>query len=620
MEVAAKLIKRAGDLIRGIDYGYLQPLRVKYADGGVLLAMQIQSALRNETAVIRIKSDGLVVVNESQVGSSYGTRSLGRLLEKDERDKREIIIVGEPSISGRKIATFVEGLNTGYLKEINILQGCAMVFIKDYNLLQMLHRSEVPTVKLSPKLELTDQGIKDLSNFFKRFPSLLRDFRWFNPIQRTVVVKLACMKLLDGIFNFWEVLGPEGKTRLLDDLSKIDAELISRNTNAHQSYIKSSGKDESSNVAQIKGQLSLPIMDDIPDFSTHDLKQQGVPLAKQMAKMAAAGRKYKASGKLGVVIMAAGAAARFGQGPKALVKVDGKRSFMQIAAEDVREASRAVKKDIHLFVMVSPLNWEVIKRHFNDNEYFGLDPEKVIFFEQSDILPKILPSGNLALTINKRGIDFAPTGHGSIIKAMKIQILAKCRELGIKTLLIKNIDNLGSTVRDASYDEVLGFHLGRINSGRRLTVELVWPKVAVDPITQKKKLLDKGGGAMSLDGRNVLVELLAVPAELTALMAKKEQPFNTLSMTAEVEAIEKADPEIFPWYITHKDFTVGVAAQFRRYQFEQLLGDFTHQEPTNFVIVEREGEKGRFIAVKLPKDMSKAAEAFLTMENLKDGK
>ena len=589
-----------------IKYGYVQPLGVKYADGGTLLSAIIQSRLEGKTSIIRIDSAGNVRVNGLGVGNSYGTRSLGRLLDEKDKGLREIIIVGEPSISGRKVAAFIRGLNTGSVSLINAIQGCAIVLIKDYNLLQLLNGSNVPTIKVGPHLTLTDTEIGDMAGFFKRHPSVLRDFRWFNSVQRMVVLKLARRDLLVGVFDFWEVLGPAEKTRLLDDLSKIDADLVAKNYHTHEAYIKSFGKDEASNAAQIKGKLYLPILEDISTIAKLG--------EKRLRDLAAQGQQYKQSGKLGVVVMAAGAASRFGQGPKALVKVDELRTFMQIAAEDVLQASKQAKRDIPLFVMVSPSNWEAIKKHFNDERYFRLKPEQVHFFFQIDVSPKIHPRGYLAFTPDKKGIDFAPTGHGTVVKAIQTQIKATCQRLGVETLVIKNIDNLGATVADRSFDEVLGLHLAKLQNGKKLTVELVHPKVAVDPTTRKKTLLDKGGGAMSLDGRNVLVELFAVPGELRGSVT--ENPFNTLSMILEMEALSQADPNALPWYITHKD-TVSLAEQHRRFQFEQLLGDLTHQVPTGFVIVDREGKRGRFIPVKSPGDLKAAVETFKKAEKLK---
>ncbi|MBU0687713.1 MAG: UTP--glucose-1-phosphate uridylyltransferase [Candidatus Margulisbacteria bacterium] len=571
------------------------------------LAIRLQNALRGKGGVIRIDHAGEVQVNGLSIGNSYGSKHLAFLMQEEDRQQRELVIVANPTISGKKIESFLTGINTGNISAINTLQGCGIVFIKDYNLLSILRDSNVAVVKASPKLTLADNEYETIATFFKKNHSVLRDFRWFNPTQRIVVLRLLSRNLLNGLFNFWEVLDARAKTRLLEDLTRIDVEQIFKNIEIHREYIDSGGQKTGSNVAQIKGRQDVPNKAEITDLSAME--------EPELSSLAERGKRYMETGRFGVVVMAAGAAARFGRGPKALVNVEENRSFMRIAAEDVLAASRKAGKEIPLFVMVSPANGEAIKQHFHENRNFGLIRNQVFFFYQTDVSPKIYPDGNLALTPDKTGIDFAPTGHGFVVKGIMEQVAPICQQQGIKTLVIKNIDNLGSTVQDASYEEVLGNH---ISSGKGVTVELVPPKVSIDPATNKKKLLDKGGGALSLDSRNVLVELFAVPKELQDKVA--ENPFNTLTLTVEVDALaQQANPQSLPWYITHKDFTVGLTDRWRRFQFEQLLGDLTHQIDTNFVIVAREGGKGRFLPVKLPEDLAEIVRVFKEMEEKKAG-
>jgi UDP-N-acetylglucosamine pyrophosphorylase len=448
------------------------------------------------------------------------------------------------------------------------------------------------------------RGLKpsELENSFRSQPSLRRDFAWLSYRQRGLVINLIKNNLLGGLLTAWDNLDQPAKFRILQDLQAVDLKLVRQNIQLHRRYLESEGRDSSSNCAQIKGPLDLPVKEDIPTLTALD-----AALLKRLSDL---GKVYKENGHIGLLVMAAGSGSRLGRGPKALVKVDGYRTFIQIAAEDVLKASQKAGRRLPLFVMVTPSNAEDIKVHFTANRNFGLRSEQVNFFLELDRLPRIYQDGTLALDANNHRIDFYPTGHGYVLKGIKTQIAKSCRERGIKTLLIRNIDNLGATISDKSYDEVLGHHL---SSGRGITVELVKPRTLVNPATGEEISADRGGGVFSLNGRNVIVELFAVPAQLQE--RGKFNPFNTSNMTIDLDAIDDIDPLQLAWYITRK--SAGPRANDDRYQFEQLLGDATHQKKTNFVVVEREGPDGRFLPVKTPQDLEYSARVFGLMEKAK---
>lgn len=601
----APVMRRLRPVVSAVRTTVVKPLRLRYADGGTLLTFKVQNALPKEKSVVRINFQGDVSINGKVIGNSYGSRNVGALMHERNVQRRQIIIVGEPSISGSRIENFITGINTSNSALVSQIEKHGMVFTSDYNLLKILQNCGVTAIKINPELEFTDKELLNVAAFFQDNPVMMKDFQSFTPRERTTVLRLLKNNVVAGLFNFWDGLTQPEKAQLLLDLSKVDIDTISRNMRVHGRYLATRGKDKRSNYERVKGKLGKPKMDEIIEMASLE--------ASKRVLLAASGAKYKRSGRLGVVIMAAGAAQRFGQGPKALIEVAPGLTFMKAAADDVRKASVKAGIDIPLFIMVSPANEEAIRDHFEKNAFFGLNPDRVFFFRQDDILPKIYRTkdgGSLALKDKKR-IDFAPTGHGFVVKGLKEQVLSTCLDLGLETLIIKNIDNLGSTVRDESYDEVLGHHLA---SKKGITVELVRPKVEINPETGEKKLLDPGGGAFSLDDRNVLMELSAVEEELQKQTV--ENPFNTLSITLDLQALRRIDYDAMPWYMVHKEITV-LDDKWLRFQCEKFLGDITHQEPANFIIVEREGKKGRFVPVKKPNDLVPAREVFLKMDEEK---
>lgn len=595
-------------VVSGYRRSYLRPLRLRYADGGTYLAVKAQAALKGDRNIVRINHQGILRINGTDIGSSYGTRHLGSMMNSENLEQREIIIIGGKNLTGKNIESVVAGLNTNDPDMIRQVGLNGMIFTKDPNHLNLLYASNVRTVKMSPSLDFTDQELAKISIYLEEHPEFLNDFKGFSSEQRLAILKLLQRDLIGGLFHKWKEMDQPTKEHLLSQLAGLEVEIIYRNTDAHRRYVETKGVDTSSNCEQITGKLDLPNTEEIVDVAK-------LPKAER-DEYARIGREYIASGKFGVMVLAGGVAQRFGQGPKALIEIEPGtgRTFMKVVAEDVFKASVAARRDIPLLIGVVRGNIAQIDEHCTANDSFGL--KKLIPLLQDRTLPRIYPDGTLSLMLDRPELDFVPTGHGLFVKGLKTHRKIM-QSLGIETLFIKNIDGLGATVRDRSYHEILGYH--RVHKSR-LTVELVQPKVKIDPVSGKVVLIDKGGTVVSRDGRNVLAELFAIPKKLQDYVA--HNPFNTLNLTLEESALDNVDPNQLPWYITHKDIRRvspdGVEEIYRRYQYEQLLGDLTHQVPTSFLQVQREGKFGRFVPVKTPQELVSALPVFHEMEALKD--
>ncbi|CAJ1390597.1 unnamed protein product [Effrenium voratum] len=163
-------------------------------------------------------------------------------------------------------------------------------------------------------------------------------------------------------------------------------------------------------------------------------------------------------GKVGVVLMAGGANWRLG-GPVSCRSLNLKsgKSIIQILCERVRRVAMLCRTEdrrwakriaIPVLVMTSRLTHRAVLEHFEANQYFGLHPGDVIFFDQPvgpvlDMNSKLLPQS--------LGGEFAqsPGGTGAVLRALaSSSALEQCRDRGVECLHILGTENLLARVCD----------------------------------------------------------------------------------------------------------------------------------------------------------------------------
>eukprot|EP00439_Symbiodinium_sp_Y106_P036474 s1693_g4.t1 len=164
-------------------------------------------------------------------------------------------------------------------------------------------------------------------------------------------------------------------------------------------------------------------------------------------------------GKVGVVLLAGGANWRLGSGPVGVSRLNLKsgKSIIQLLCERVRrvamlcrtEDRRAAKRvAIPVLVLTSRLTHRAVFEHFEANQYFGLHPGDVIFFDQP-VAPVLDMNGKLLA--QSLGGEFAqsPGGTGAVLRALaSSSALEQCRDRGVECLHIVGTENLLARVCD----------------------------------------------------------------------------------------------------------------------------------------------------------------------------
>ena len=238
----------------------------------------------------------------------------------------------------------------------------------------------------------------------------------------------------EQVLRFWKKLSKAEQAALLAQIETIDFKELKRCasmlTDKAAAAVKK-GKPTAPKVAQLKGAA--------------------------LKKATAAGEKELKAGHVGVLLVAGGQGSRLGyDGPKgaySIGPVTGASLFYfharKILALTVRYAVR-----VPFYVMTSEANYDATVAHFEENDYFGLDPQDVIFFKQG-MWPGMTPDGKIILDAPGH-IFMSPDGHGGMISALKANgCFADMKKRGVKTLFYFQVDNPMVEVADPAF---IGLH------------------------------------------------------------------------------------------------------------------------------------------------------------------
>ena len=148
---------------------------------------------------------------------------------------------------------------------------------------------------------------------------------------------------------------------------------------------------------------------------------------------------------IGIVILAGGQATRMGlpEGmPKALLPTTPviNKTLLQINIEKALAFKQLNDADVSIAFFVSESTYSPIKKALEENNYYGFNPEHILFGVQPS-LPFLSKSGELILTPEGK-IMGGPDGNGSILYTLeKASILTQWQSMGVEIVTVINIDN-----------------------------------------------------------------------------------------------------------------------------------------------------------------------------------
>jgi UTP--glucose-1-phosphate uridylyltransferase len=284
-------------------------------------------------------------------------------------------------------------------------------------------------------------------------------------------------------------------------------------------------------------------------------------------------------GEVASLVVAGGAATRFGGGAKALVPVLGDRTFLDLKLEDARRAGEPSGRPVPVAVMTSALTHAEIAARVGDDRDVLLFPQRML----PRLTPELRPF---------RGDDGAPSlapgGHGDVFRALRDSgVGSELLRRGVRVVYFTNVDNLAATLDPV----VIGAHLAL---GRAMTVELTSRR-------NPSGGLDVGAAPVRARGRVFLVEHVDPSAHPL---------ISTDDIAFDLQAILSA-PLPLPWRVARKKVDGRDALQL-----EQVTGEVTglvdgEGKPlltSAYLEVPREdAEQTRFEPVKAREDLARVA-------------
>ena len=178
------------------------------------------------------------------------------------------------------------------------------------------------------------------------------------------------------VFKFFDSLSEEEKKSLLAQLEQVD--LGELNTLLDELVFKTQTAESGIDFAKLSPAPFTPL----PEDKASD------PVWKEAKEIGEAAIR---AGRLAAFVVAGGQGTRLGfNAPKGLYKVSPvkQKSLFQIFAEKILSAQRKYGVKIPWLIMTSHINNDATRAFFEENNFFGLDKNDVIFFKQG-LMPAV---------------------------------------------------------------------------------------------------------------------------------------------------------------------------------------------------------------------------------------
>lgn len=242
------------------------------------------------------------------------------------------------------------------------------------------------------------------------------------------------------VFHHWDSLSQAEKTNLVEQASSIDlAEL----TYLVETLVK----------VEVDEEHDFSSLEPAPYKALPSMGNQD-PEWEQALK---AGEEALRAGRVAAFVVAGGQGTRLGfNGPKGtfpVTPIKGKTLFA-VFAEKIIAAQRTYGCTIPWFIMTSKINHDATVSAFQENHFFGLDSDQVMFFSQG-LMPAVDFQGKIILS-SPSEIAMSPDGHGGSLRALfRSGATEKMKELGIDIISYFQVDNPLVRCIDPTF---IGFH------------------------------------------------------------------------------------------------------------------------------------------------------------------
>jgi UDP-N-acetylglucosamine/UDP-N-acetylgalactosamine diphosphorylase len=240
----------------------------------------------------------------------------------------------------------------------------------------------------------------------------------------------------EHLVSFWNDINEEEKKQLYEDLMSIDFLYV----NNSYKQIKDHSKEASKEIDS----LMVPVSDELTGSFANSSKED---ISKYYLK----GLEKVAANEVAVLLLAGGQGTRLGVDyPKGMYSVNlaSNKTLYQIQAERIFRLQELAAKEynkessvIMWYIMTSEHTKEATRQFFESHNYFGLNSENVVLFQQCT-LPCLTYEGKIILD-SKFKISRAPDGNGGLYRALVEQnILDNLSNRGVKHIHVYCVDNI----------------------------------------------------------------------------------------------------------------------------------------------------------------------------------
>ena len=304
------------------------------------------------------------------------------------------------------------------------------------------------------------------------------------------------------IFRFWDKLDDAGKTQLAAQIAELDFEEL--NDLAADYVIK---RPETAIPAAL---APAPFYPAVPRNDAE---------AAYYAQAAAAGEELLRAGRVCMLTVAGGQGTRLGfDGPKGTYPIGpvSGRSLFGYFAGTIKAAQEKYGNTITWYLMTSVINDGPTRAFFKENNYFGLNPDHVVFFTQGS-MPAFGTDGKLLLGA-KDSLSLSPNGHGGTLLALRTSgALDRMTKENCDVISYFQVDNPLAPMLDPLF---LGLHV--LENSEMSAIML-----------PKTNPYEKLGNFCVTGGRTQIIEYSDLPAEL----AESRNPDGSLRFVAGSPAI-----------------------------------------------------------------------------------
>lgn len=283
----------------------------------------------------------------------------------------------------------------------------------------------------------------------------------------------------DHVLRFWDQLDDAGRGQLGDQIDALDLDELDRLI---------AGQDTKQDFA------AMAAVADSPPHVRYD--GSGTDWTLDQARQA--GEDALRAGKVAAVMVAGGQGTRLGFDlPKGMYPIGpvSERTLFQFFADTLRAVGDRYGVTIPWYVMTSKATDRETRDYFEQQDYFGLNRQDVLIFQQGTMPAVDSTSGKLLLAADD-SLALSPDGHGGTVAALdRSGALDDADRRGVTVLSYIQVDN---PLADLCDPTLIGHHL---LSRSEMTTQVV----------RKRYPTEKVGNVVAIDGRVQIIEYSDLP-------------------------------------------------------------------------------------------------------------